>query len=289
VGRGPPLSLETSRGWQAVHTHAIGEGSDVSVSLSGIDALDRLADAHAASYEIADPFPHAVFDDFLPKDQAERAAMLFPSLEDTVWDQSKLDDQKFSISDEQAMPDPLRLIFWQLNSSAFLRFLEKLTGIRGIIPDPHLRGGGLHRIGRGGRLSIHCDFNWHKELGLVRRLNLLLFLNPTWQEEWGGHLELWNRDMTECRQRLLPIMNRCVIFTTSHRSFHGHPDPLSCPPARARRSLALYYYQSPNRDKPRGAHSTLYRNRPGEDLELPRKHRHGDDGLASRIRKRLRR
>ena len=250
-------------------------------------ALDRLVETHASSYETADPFPHVVLDDFLPKDEAERASVLFPSIEDAQWDRSKIDDRKFSISDEQAIPDPLRLILWELNSSVFLRFLEKLTGIQGIIPDPHLRGGGLHRIERGGRLSIHCDFNWNKHLGLDRRLNLLLFLNPEWQEDWGGHLELWDRDMTECRRRLSPIMNRCVIFTTSYDSFHGHPARLVCPPRKARQSLALYYYQSSQRDKPPDSHSTLYRNRPGEHLELPRKHRHGYDSFARRLRKRL--
>src|SRR5262249_39147078 len=82
-----------------------------------------------------------------------------------------------------------------LNSPTFLQFLEEMTGIEGLIPDPYLEGGGLHMIKPGGSLAIHADFNWHKRLKLDRRLNLLLYLNKDWDESFGGALELWSQDM----------------------------------------------------------------------------------------------
>ena len=36
---------------------------------------------------------------------------------------------------------------------------------------------------------MHVDFNWHKKLKLYRRLNLLIYVNPIWEEEWCGHLK----------------------------------------------------------------------------------------------------
>jgi Rps23 Pro-64 3,4-dihydroxylase Tpa1-like proline 4-hydroxylase len=140
-----------------------------------------------------------------------------------------------------------------------MAFLEKLTGIAGLIPDPHLRGGGLHEIRQGGALGVHADFNFYKRLNLYRRLNLLIYLNANWAEEWGGHLELWDRTGKQCVQRVAPIFNRAVIFDTSNFSYHGHPHPLQCPPDRSRKSLALYYYtvEAPA-DEDRAPHTTLF-------------------------------
>ena len=84
-----------------------------------------------------------------------------------------------------------------------------------MIPDPYLIGGGLHRTRVGGSLAVHADFNKHPRFTLDRRLNLLVYLNEDWTEANGGWLELWDRDMQRCVQRVLPTFNRTVIFSTS--------------------------------------------------------------------------
>jgi hypothetical protein len=123
----------------------------------------------------------------------------------------------------------------------------------------------VHRIRRGGFLDVLADFNRHDRLRLDRRLNLLLYLNRDWDDAWGGQLELWDEAMTRAVHRISPRFNRVVVFSTTDRSFHGHPGPLSCPPERARTSLALYYYTN---GRPAGestdSHCTIYRERPGE-------------------------
>ncbi|TYO60757.1 2OG-Fe(II) oxygenase, partial [Bradyrhizobium hipponense] len=146
-----------------------------------------------------------------------------------------------------------------------LGFLERLTGIEGLIPDPYLLGGGLHMIPRGGRLAIHADFNIHKKLRLDRRLNLLLYLNYDWKEEWGGALELWDKDVKTKERAYLPIANRMVVFSTTDTAYHGHPDPLRSPKGKYRRSIALYYYTNGRPEDERSAdHSTIFRMRPNE-------------------------
>ena len=157
---------------------------------------------------------------------------------------------------------------YSLNSGPFLAFLERLTGINGLIADPHLRGGGVHIIRRGGKLGIHADFNHHKRLKVFRRLNLLLYLNREWDEAWGGHLELWNRDKTRCCRRIAPVFNRTVIFDTSNFSYHGHPEPLECPQDESRKSLALYYYtvDCPH-EIDREPHGTLFVDVPRRELD----------------------
>jgi 2OG-Fe(II) oxygenase superfamily len=124
----------------------------------------------------------------------------------------------------------------------FLQFLETLTGFGGLIPDMNFEGGGLHQIERGGFLKIHLDSNTHPRFPLARRINLLLYLNRDWREEYHGQLELWDKEMSCCVHKILPVFNRCVIFTTSDLSYHGHPDRLECPPGMTRKSIAVYYY-----------------------------------------------
>lgn len=232
------------------------------------DYLHDLAEKNCQSYAQAKPFPHIVMDNFLPEGVLDQILEEFPKPGEINW--QKFDaaaEKKLASTSELQMGEATRFLLYQLNSSMFVRFLEKLTGISGIIPDPHFQGGGLHQIEKGGFLKMHVDFNKHKDLGLDRRLNLLIYLNKDWQEEYGGHFELWDRDMTHCVKKVLPIFNRCVVFSTSDFSYHGHPDPLTCPEGRTRKSLALYYYSNGRpAEEVSNAHSTVFLARPGDNL-----------------------
>ena len=228
--------------------------------------LERLALGSRETYSEAKPFPHIVLDALFPKEVPEGILEEFPDPGEILWRRHEHSHSKKLASEKETQLGPFtRQVIYHLNSSVFIHFLENLTGIEGLVPDPHLWGGGLHQIERGGFLGVHADFNQHPQLKLDRRLNLLLYLNKNWREQWGGHLQLWNRDMTQCEEKLLPIFNRCVIFSTTDFSFHGHPDPLTCPEGESRKSLALYYYSNgrPAWEISKG-HSTLYQKRPGE-------------------------
>jgi hypothetical protein len=126
-------------------------------------------------------------------------------------------------------------------------------------------GGGLHQTLRGGHLNIHADFSTHHvHENWARRVNILLYLNDEWRDEWGGHLELWDKGMSSVQGRVSPKGNRMLVFTTSGDSYHGHPDPLVCPEDVARRSMALYYFTEEERAVRR---STDYRARPQDGVK----------------------
>jgi len=235
------------------------------------ERLVELAASYRESYALAEPFRHIVMDDFLPAETLREVADNFPSLRDSGWHEfDNPREKKLAFEQETQIEDKARWLLYQLNSSTFVRFLELLTGIDGLIPDPYFVGGGLHQIEPGGFLKIHADFNRHSKLKLDRRLNLLVYLNENWQEEWGGALELWSRDMSKCARRILPLFNRAVVFETTDFSFHGHPDPLACPIGRTRKSLALYYYTNGRPgEELSGEHGTLMRSRPGEEIHSP--------------------
>lgn len=222
--------------------------------------------ALATTYRDAHPFPHVVIENFVDTELLRKAAHSFPSIEGKSYFDRSQERLKYQFHASESGSGLVRNLFAELNGRAFLGFLEEMTGIEGLISDPYLDGGGLHLTRPGGHLGVHADFNLHGKMHVERRLNLLVYLNEDWHAEYGGALELWDRQMKRCMKRVEPILGRAVIFTTNLDSFHGHPDPLTCPPERDRRSIATYYYTAlqdsvalpPIR-------STTFQVRPGSD------------------------
>ena len=233
------------------------------------EKLLSLARQKREQYQSAKPFPHIVLDQFISEEVLQEALREFPSIEELAHWKIASDEntqyRKFHLPDTSEMKFHVRHLVEQFNSSTFCLFLEELTGIEGIIPDPHLLGGGIHQIARGGLLKVHADFNVHHRFRLDRRLNVLLYLNPDWKEEYGGHLELWDEEMSRWVQKILPTFARCVIFNTTSSSYHGHPDPLDCPDSMTRKSLAFYYYTNGRPESERQPkHAVLFQQRPNE-------------------------
>lgn len=225
-----------------------------------------LAQVNRERYLAGDPFPHIYFDNFLPDDVAQAVLEEFPQKKTENWIQlDRRAEIKMMCSDEKLMGPVTRQLIYQFNSLPFLKFISTLTGIPNLMPDPLLAGGGLHMIRRGGLLKLHADFNRHNESGLDRRVNILFYLNPDWKEEYGGMLELWDKDCKHCGDKILPIFNRLAIFSTTSHSFHGHPDPLTCPDDMVRKSLAMYYYSNGRPEEEMHTdHTTIFKSRPGE-------------------------
>jgi 2OG-Fe(II) oxygenase superfamily len=194
-------------------------------------------------YAAGRPFPHLTMDDFLPVDVAQRVLDCFPSPIDLTWQKyNNANEVKLAFRQVENLPGLLRELLFFLNAQPMLNFVERLTGIPGLIADMNYVGGGLHQIPRGGKLAIHLDFNKLQPWNLDRRLNLILYMNQDWKEEYGGHFELWDEAGQECVKKVLPVFNRCLIFNTDDHSYHGHPHPLTCPEGRTRKSVAIYYY-----------------------------------------------
>lgn len=214
----------------------------------------------------ANPFHHVVIDNFLNVELANKIKENFPNPDDkSWWVYNNPLEKKLAFNKIEELHDSFSTFFSYANSNEFLNWLQDLTGLKSLKADPDLNGGGLHLIRQGGKLDIHEDFNIHKELKMLRKVNLIFYLNEEWDESWGGHLELWNKDMTELCQKITPKFNRAVIFRTDMDSNHGHPHPLSCPENRYRISLATYYYiEDANIDKIE-YRSTKYKKLPGTD------------------------
>lgn len=188
------------------------------------------------------PFPHAIIDNFIDAETVARINAEWPKnwAKESGRAQKKWSTNRLPLSAKRVVRDfPTSLV-------------EEVTGISGLFQDRELFGAGLHCIPRGGFLKMHVDFNRHPK-GWHRRVNVLIYLNQEWRDEWGGHLELGLED----RVSIAPLGGRCVIFETNDNTWHGHPEPLQCPENVQRRSMALYFYTKEPPSEP--AHTTIYR------------------------------
>jgi Rps23 Pro-64 3,4-dihydroxylase Tpa1-like proline 4-hydroxylase len=233
-----------------------------------LERMSELAKSGASSYQQAKPFPHIVIDNFFDPELLERVLQEFPRPGQIAW--QRFDNEreiKLASAAEGNFGPVTRLLMYHLNGMTFLEFLSNITGTDNLLPDPGFEGGGLHQIVRGGKLGVHADFNKHRKYNLDRRLNLLLYLNKDWRDDYGGHLQLWDRQMTRCEAKVAPLFNRVMIFSTTDFTYHGHPDPLQCPEGMTRKSLALYYFSNGRpAEEISGEHSTLFRARDEQDF-----------------------
>jgi hypothetical protein len=193
---------------------------------------------------IQDVFPKSVLEavDLEIPDESPLQKNLGCTAEGYCYDPSMGQAGKFGYRNlTQYGPATLAVINF-MQSPVFLHFLEELTGIQSLETDGTYTGAGIHQTLPGGFLKVHADFNLLPAQQLHRRVNVFLYLNPDWHEQYKGHLELWSADLTRCEARIAPDQGKLVVFSTTHRSYHGHQERLNCPQHRSRRSLALYYY-----------------------------------------------
>ena len=230
-----------------------------------LDHFSERAAEFAGSFKNAAPYPHIVIDNFLDPEACDALLAEFDHPTETGgWGHYvHYNERKLGATQLEQMGPRTQEIIQTLSSKAFTEWLENITGIDALIPDPDLDGGGLHKIERGGFLNVHVDFLAHTtHKNWSRQLNLLLYLNRDWEEAYGGDLELWDQEMAQQVSKVSPIFNRCVIFHTAPGSYHGHPTSLTCPEEMSRKSLALYYFR--DEGKPQRLRPTHYRARPDD-------------------------
>ena len=197
------------------------------------------------------PFDHCVIDDFFDREIALKLESEFPNFESEIWHQyDNAIEVKKVCNNWNVFPSLTYQAFSYLNSLEFLeQLLAGLPISTRLYNDIGLNGGGWHIHKTGGKLNTHLDYSVHPKLGLQRKLNLIVYLNSSWQEDWGGALGFWSNESAKkpgkLVRQILPKFNRAVLFDTTQNSWHGLPDPLKCPQNEYRKSLAMYYLCDP--------------------------------------------
>jgi hypothetical protein len=231
-----------------------------------IKPIDR--DTLQAQVRRAIPFPHFKIDNFLDEEFANRVMEAFPSYEEAVKIGRQFaavnEHKKVQVTNSSLFAEPIARLNQALAAPEFLDLLGYVLDMPNLLADDQLIGGGIHQTGPRGHLDVHIDFNYIAERQLHRRLNILIYFNKNWKEEWGGNIELWDKDVKVCHHSFAPIFNRCVVFETSKISYHG-VTAVKCLPDQNRKSFAAYYY---TKEAPIGwtgeSHSTIFKARPDE-------------------------
>lgn len=212
------------------------------------------------------PFHYIVYDGFFKPEAAEKILASYPDVTTGNWDGTTYINQKnkFALTKFGAEHPLLQQAFDEFNGAKFLNVVEQITGVKELLGDDELFGGGLHQSVTGAFLNVHVDFNYHQTTHYHRRMNAIVYMNKDWHDEYNGHLELWDMKETKQLENIAPVFNRCVIFETNEVSYHGHPKPLAAPGGLTRKSMAVYYY---TKDRPAheiaDGHNTVYVNTEG--------------------------
>ena len=229
--------------------------------LTDTEAARAAAKSYSQTYQNNDPYPHICIDNFLPPKILDKVIEDLAGRQEAETNFARAQENRKTSYIPERLPNYTKNLFYALNSRPFILFLEDMTGIEGLIPDPFFFGAGIHEVANGGHLDIHADFNLHSKMKLERRLNVLIYLNKDWREEWGGSFEIWDREMKSRVKSFVPLFNRMVTFSTTSDSFHGNPSVVNQPDGKSRFSIALYYYTA-TWDDTRKSHSTLFKPRP---------------------------
>ncbi len=209
------------------------------------------------------PFRFLVIDNFSDYDFAECLSREFPALNNMDVTYKGINEQKSEHSNFAQLHSSFTDLKSQITNPQFINIIEKISGISSLETIDDRYGCGLHQGGANSFLDIHVDYNLHPVKKKQRRLNLIIFLNPEWREEWGGNLEFWNKDVTQCMHSISPIFNRCVLFECTDHSYHGY-SKIKCPASTTRKSFYQYYFSEP--EQKLFFHDTIFKNKPQEPI-----------------------
>lgn len=206
--------------------------------------FDTLVKTKQANQKFDYPASIWIFDDFLPTKIFISVVGEIDNV--TSWTEFSNDYSKSLRKECRNFTDSplIESLANSLNSSKTINWIEKFTGLEGLIADPHFLGGGLCSLSSGNKLDLHTDFPWNNRLKLNRKVNLILYLNDTWDKEWLGFLEFWDNEKKSCIQRIAPVPNRLIVWLYDPDLIHGVPEILSCPSMVMRNNLILFYYSS---------------------------------------------
>lgn len=192
-------------------------------------------------FTTAIPCRHLVLDDFLKEEIADQLYENFPPMESLNVKRKSLNENKAEDYHFERWHPAFSKVRESVNSEEFYQWMRRVTGIEGLVTTRDSLGSGVHQGANGSYVDVHVDVNMNPEAGLWRRVNLLIYLNKNWKDEYGGHLELWDKEMKEKHHHIAPNHNRAVIFYTDDNSPHGY-SKINVPEGETRKSFYTYFY-----------------------------------------------
>ena len=233
-------------------------------------------------FQLAEPFNHVVIDNFFTDEVARNIFKDMPGYDselDATYDNAI--EKKRTVQNWTKFSKNIYTAMTELVSQKFTENLRYMTDETDLVADFGLHGGGIHLHQSGDYLNVHLDYDIHPKLDMKRKLNIIVYLNPNWKEEWGGNLGMWSHDDTtgqpkELIRSVAPLFNRALVFDTTQNSWHGVTEGINAPEGEYRKSLALYYLIP----------TTDLDNKRQKALFVPRQEQKGDKEVENLIKTR---
>jgi len=213
-----------------------------------------------------DGFAHAVIDNFIDEETCLKLYEECISAPKGGWTVfSRAGSRMEEFNDLISCPTAHQVTYELMHSGEMLYDLEQMTGISGLLPDPHLVGAGYSIFRNGSFLGSHYDFNWNDRLRLHRKLTSFLFITPGWKEEWGGHHEIWtgSYDKDKNAKKVYshaPLFNRFFIDENVKKEPYHAVSKVDCPDSVVGRCAIrfFYYISSSEHDPDDPPHKSIY-------------------------------
>lgn len=192
------------------------------------------------SFETGKPCKHIVLPNFLTEEIAINLYEHFPKMDTLNVKRKSLNENKNEDYHFERFHPDFAKVRDALANPEFIKIVETITGIDNLTTTNDALGAGVHQGSNGSYVDVHIDSNFNPMEDLWRRLNLLIYLNKDWKDEYGGELELWDQEMTKCETTVPCDWNRAVIFLTDETTPHGY-GKITVPEGETRKSFYTYY------------------------------------------------
>jgi Rps23 Pro-64 3,4-dihydroxylase Tpa1-like proline 4-hydroxylase len=197
-------------------------------------------------------------DDLLPPEIANQINAVFPKSEEMVLKKSLRED-KYVAAQMNLYHPILEEIIYAFQDERIVKLIGTICDIKEVFPDQNLYAGGLSMMGNNQFLNPHLDNSHDKDRERWRVLNLLYYVTPNWEEEYGGNLELWPDGLKNKQITLHSKFNRLVVMATHNNSLHS-VSPVHF--EEFRRCVSNYYFSTNPIYNSDTFHVTSFRGRP---------------------------
>lgn len=214
-------------------------------------------------FESAAPCKHIALDNFFTDEVANILYENFPKQETLNVKRKSINENKSEEYHLENFHPKFNEVRDFLNTPQMYEWISKATGIEGLSSTFDSLGSGIHQGGPGSFVDVHVDVNMNTAAKLHRRINLLIYLNKNWKDEYGGALEFWDKDVKNCISSVMPVFNRAAIMVTDETSYHGYAR-INIPEGESRKSFYCYYYTPAGKDFV--YRDSRFKTRPDESL-----------------------
>jgi Rps23 Pro-64 3,4-dihydroxylase Tpa1-like proline 4-hydroxylase len=225
-----------------------------------VERLERCKIELRAEFQTPDRIPSFQLKNLLPPELALEVFQRFPTPDKMMLKRS-LKEHKHVAAQMDVYDPLLEEAVYAFQDKRIVQLVSEITGIRALEPDVDLYAGGISAMSQGAYLRPHLDNSHDKDRERYRVINLLYYVSPDWQEEYGGCLQLWDDGPRGTPRTIPSFFNSLVVMATNKHSWHSVNEVLH---DGTRCCVSNYYFSKLSPADADYFHATSFRGEPGQ-------------------------